>query len=237
MQAAVQAYGYAPDKLRVILVQMVHLLRGGTKVEMSKRSGEFVTLREVINEVGADAAKFFFLMRDSSTHLDFDLQLAAQQSRENPVYYVQYAHARIASLWRVASARGIECLRPSKADLDCLQDADEVALIRKLSSYPAVLQASAETLAPHRLAHYLQELAGLLHPFYFKHRILPPAADEDLPDAARNSLTDDAASCSSRQHEVLTPALTGARLALMWAVQQVIKNGLGILGVSAPDQM
>jgi arginyl-tRNA synthetase len=237
MQAAVQAYGYAPDKLRVILVQMVHLLRGGTKVEMSKRSGEFVTLREVINEVGADAAKFFFLMRDSSTHLDFDLQLAAQQSRENPVYYVQYAHARIASLWRVASARGIECLRPSKADLDCLQDADEMALIRKLSSYPAVLQASAETLAPHRLAHYLQELAGLLHPFYFKHRILPPAADEDLRDAARNNLADDAASCSSRQHEVLTPALTGARLALMWAVQQVIKNGLGILGVSAPDQM
>jgi arginyl-tRNA synthetase len=237
MRAAVQAYGSAPGTLRVVLVQMVHLLRGAAKVEMSKRSGEFVTLREVINEVGADAAKFFFLMRDSSTHLDFDLQLAAQQSRENPVYYVQYAHARIASLWRVAAARGIECPRPSEADLDSLRDADEVALIRKLSGYPAILQASADTLAPHRLAHYLQELAGLLHPFYFKHRILPPAADEDLRDAARNNLTDEADSCSSRQHEVLTPALTGARLALMWAVQQVIKNGLRILGISAPDQM
>ncbi|MEX5216736.1 MAG: arginine--tRNA ligase [Nitrospira sp.] len=237
MQAAVQAYGSPPDTLRVILVQMVHLLRGGTKVEMSKRSGEFVTLREVINEVGADAAKFFFLMRDSSTHLDFDLQLATQQSRENPVYYVQYAHARIASLWRVASARGIECPRPSEADLDCLRDADELALIRKLSAYPGVLQVSAETAAPHRLAHYLQELAGLLHPFYFKHRILPPAADDDLREAARNALADEAVSCSSRQHEALTPALTGARLALMWAVQQVIKNGLGILDVSAPDQM
>ncbi|HEX2056204.1 MAG TPA: arginine--tRNA ligase [Nitrospiraceae bacterium] len=237
MQAAVQACGHAPGTLRVVLVQMVHLLRGGTKVEMSKRSGEFVTLRDVISEVGADAAKFFFLMRDSTTHLDFDLQLATQQSRENPVYYVQYAHARIASLWRVAAARGIECPRPSKADLSLLRDADEIALVRKLSAYPAVLQAAATALEPHRVAHYLLELAGQLHPFYFKHRILPPAADQDLPDATAGSLGDETASCSSRQHEVLTPELTGARLALMWAVQQVIKGGLGILGVSTPEQM
>jgi arginyl-tRNA synthetase len=237
MQAAVQAYGRDPEILRVVLVQMVHLLRGGIKIEMSKRSGEFVTLRDVVNEVGADAAKFFFLMRDSTTHLDFDLQLATQQSRENPVYYVQYAHARIASLWRVAAARGIECPRPSKATLDVLRDADELALIRKLSSYPAVLQAAATALEPHRVAHYLQELAGLLHPFYFKHRILPPAAEQDLPDAATDNPADDPAACSSRQHETLTPELTGARLALMWAVQQVIKGGLGILGVSAPEHM
>jgi arginyl-tRNA synthetase len=237
MQAAVQAYGHAPDTLRVVLVQMVHLLRGGIKMEMSKRSGEFVTLRDVINEVGTDAAKFFFLMRDSTTHLDFDLQLATQQSRENPVYYVQYAHARIASLWRVAAARSIECPRPIQASLDLLRDPDELALIRKLSAYPAVLQAAATTLEPHRVAHYLQELAGLLHPFYFKHRILPPAAERDLPDAAMDPLPGDPASCSSRQHETLTPELTGARLALMWAVQQVIKGGLGILGVSAPEQM
>jgi arginyl-tRNA synthetase len=204
---------------------------------MSKRSGEFVTLREVMNEVGVAAAKFFFLMRDSTTHLDFDLQLAAQQSRENPVYYVQYAHARIASLWRVASARGIDCPRPSGAQLDLLRDADELALIRKLSSYPAMLQSAATALEPHRVAHYVQELAGLLHSFYFKHRILPPAAEEDAPDAAKGSLPDDAASCSSRQHEILTPELTGARLALMWAVQQVIKGGLGILGISAPEHM
>ena len=237
MQAAVQAYGYAPDTLRVVLVQMVHLLRGGTKVEMSKRSGEFVTLREVMNEVGVDAAKFFFLMRDSTTHLDFDLQLAAQQSRENPVYYVQYAHARIASLRRVASAREIDCPRPSGAQLDLLRDADELALIRKLSSYPATLQAAATAVEPHRVAHYLQELAGLLHSFYFKHRILPPAAEEDATNAAKEALPDDAVSCSSRQHETLTPELTGARLALMWAVQQVIKGGLGILGISAPEHM
>jgi arginyl-tRNA synthetase len=237
MQAAVQAYGHAADKLRVVLVQMVHLLRGGSKVEMSKRSGEFVTLREVIDEVGSDAAKFFFLMRDSSSHLDFDLQLATQQSRENPVYYVQYAHARLASLRRVASARGIDCPRPSEANLDLLQDADELALIRKLSSYPAVLQASAEALAPHKLAHYLQELAGLVHPFYFKHRILPPVADDDLQAVGEKALPDEEITCSSVKHEALTPALTGARLALMWAVQQVVKNGLGILGVSAPDHM
>jgi arginyl-tRNA synthetase len=236
MKAAVQAYGRDSEALRVVLVQMVHLLRGGTKVEMSKRSGEFVTLRDVVNEVGADAAKFFFLMRDSTTHLDFDLQLATQRSRENPVYYVQYAHARISSLWRVAAARGIECPPPSKASLDLLEHADELALIRKLSSYPAVLQAAATVLEPHRVAHYLQELAGLLHPFYFKHRILPPAAEQDL-SAATDSPVDDPTACSSRQHETLSPELTGARLALMWAVQQVLKGGLGILGVSAPEQM
>jgi arginyl-tRNA synthetase len=149
---------------------------------------------------------------------------------------VQYAHARISSLWRVAAARGIECPPPSKASLDLLEHADELALIRKLSSYPAVLQAAATVLEPHRVAHYLQELAGLLHPFYFKHRILPPAAEQDL-SAATDSPVDDPTACSSRQHETLSPELTGARLALMWAVQQVLKGGLGILGVSAPEQM
>ena len=146
MQAVVQAYGYPKERLRVVLVQMVNLLRGGQKVEMSKRAGEFITLREVMDEVGADAAKFFFLMRDSSTHLDFDLELAKQQSQENPVYYVQYAHARIASLRRVAAARGIDCPLPSQANLDLLQDPDELALIRKLSAFPVVLQASAVEL-------------------------------------------------------------------------------------------
>src|SRR6185436_5887482 len=113
MQAVVQAYGYSKDQLQVVLVQMVNLLRGGKKVEMSKRAGEFITMREVIDEVGADAAKFFFLMRDSDSHLDFDLELAKQRSFDNPVYYVQYAHARIASLWRVAASRGIACPLPS----------------------------------------------------------------------------------------------------------------------------
>ena len=230
MQAVVQAYGYPKDRLRVVLVQMVNLLRGGRKIEMSKRAGEFITLREVMDEVGADAAKFFFLMRDANSHLDFDLELAKQQSQENPVYYVQYAHARIASLWRVAKARGIDCPLPSQANLDLLQDPDELALIRKLSAFPVVLQASAVELEPHRMAYYLRELAGLVHPFYNKHRILPPALESET------SLTPTAAS-AGRQEDIQSSGLTGARLALMWAVQQVVRNGLNVLGVSAPDQM
>ena len=233
MQAVVQAYGYPKERLRVVLVQMVNLLRGGQKVEMSKRAGEFITLREVMDEVGADAAKFFFLMRDANSHLDFDLDLAKQQSQENPVYYVQYAHARIASLRRVAAARGIDCPLPSQANLDLLQDPDELALIRKLSAFPVVLQASALELEPHRMAYYLRELAGMLHPFYNKHRILPPAPESETALVPST----DIAPSTSRHLAVVTPGLTGARLALMWAVQQVVRNGLNVLGVSAPEQM
>ena len=233
MQAVVQAYGYPKERLRVVLVQMVNLLRGGRKVEMSKRAGEFITLREVMDEVGADAAKFFFLMRDSSTHLDYDLELAKQQSQENPVYYVQYAHARISSLLRVAASRGIECPLPSQADLKLLNDPDELAIIRKLSVFPVVLEASAVELEPHRMAYYLRELAGLVHPFDNKHRILPPMTDLDATPAAP---TEPSAS-TSRVPEAVSPGLTGARLALMWSVQQVVRNGLTVLGVSSPEQM
>ncbi len=233
MQAVVQAYGYPKERLRVVLVQMVNLLRGGRKVEMSKRAGEFITLREVMDEVGADAAKFFFLMRDSSTHLDFDLELAKQQSQENPVYYVQYAHARISSLLRVAASRGIDCPLPSQADLNLLADPDELAIIRKLSVFPVVLEASAVELEPHRMAYYLRELAGLVHPFYNKHRILPPMAGlEATPADPTEPLAP-----TSRSSETVSPGLTGARLALMWSVQQVVRNGLTVLGVSAPEQM
>lgn len=233
MQAVVQAYGYPKDRLKVVLVQMVNLLRGGKKVEMSKRAGEFVTLREVIDEVGADAAKFYFLMRRSDTHLDFDLELAKQQSAENPVYYVQYAHARISSLWRVATARGVACPKPSETDLRVLRDPDELALIRKLSAYPTVLQGAAAELEPHRITYYLQEVAGMLHTFYNKHRILPPAVDAEGAGTERGIVP----CMDSRQCDALTPALTAARLALMWGVQQVLRNGLSLLGVSAPEQM
>jgi arginyl-tRNA synthetase len=233
MQAVVQAYGYPKDRLQVVLVQMVNLLRGGKKVEMSKRAGEFITMREVIDEVGADAAKFFFLMRDSNSHLDFDLELAKQRSSDNPVYYVQYAHARIASLWRVAAARGIACPLPSETDLTRLTDPDELGLIRKLSAYPSVLQGSAMAYEPHRMTYYLQQLAGLLHTFYNKHRILPPAADRDLLEVTPEGL----APSEGLQKEVLVPERTAARLALMWGIQQVLRNGLGVLGISAPDQM
>ena len=233
MQAVVQAYGYPKDRLQVVLVQMVNLLRGGKKVEMSKRAGEFITMREVIDEVGADAAKFFFLMRDSNSHLDFDLELAKQRSSDNPVYYVQYAHARIASLWRVAASRGIASPLPSETDLTVLTDPDELGLIRKLSAYPSVLQGSAMAHEPHRMTYYLQQLAGLLHTFYNKHRILPPAADRDLLAVIPEELVPG----EGVQKEVLTPERTAARLALMRGVQQVLKNGLSVLGISAPEQM
>jgi arginyl-tRNA synthetase len=235
MQAVVQAMGYSKDRLRVVLVQMVNLLRGGRKVEMSKRAGEFVTLREVVDEVGADVARFFFLMRSSDRHLDFDLELAKQQSADNPVYYVQYAHARIASLRRVAEGRGIAVPKPGDADLEALTDPDEFALVRKLSAYPSVVEGSAQALEPHRIVFYLQELAQQLHTFYFKHRILPPAVEGETPDAER--FVKDATVASVKHREQLTPRLTGARLALMGQVGQVIRNGLGLLGVSAPERM
>jgi arginyl-tRNA synthetase len=233
MQAVMEAYGYPKDRLRVVLVQMVNLLRGGKRVEMSKRAGEFITLREVIDEVGADAAKFYFLMRDSNTHLDFDLELAKQRSADNPVYYVQYAHARIASLWRVAASRGVPCPGPNEADLALLTDPDELGLIRKLSAYPAVLQSSAVALEPHRMTYYLQQLAGTLHTFYNKHRILPPAADADIMQTIPQEL----GSPATRPKEELTPQRTAARLALMKGMQQVLRNGLAVLGVTAPEQM
>lgn len=233
MQAVLEAFGYPRDRLQVVLVQMVNLLRGGRKVEMSKRAGQFVTLREVIDEVGADAAKFYFLMRRSDTHLDFDLELAKQQTADNPVYYVQYAHARIASLFRVAASRGIPAPNPSKTDLGLLHDPDELGLIRKLSAYPSVVQGSALALEPHRITFYLQELAGLLHNFYYKHRILAPAGESETLDDGTKCDSDSA----SRQRERVTPELTAARLALMRAVQQVLRNGLQLLGISAPDQM
>lgn len=233
MEAAVQAYGHPKERLRVVLVQMVNLLRGGKKVEMSKRAGEFITMREVMDEVGADAAKFFFLMRRSDSHLDFDLDLAKQQSAENPVYYVQYAHARLSSVFRIAEERGIPVPQPHEASLDLLRDPDELSLIRKLSDYPSVVQGSATALEPHRITFYLQELAGLLHTFYYKHRIMPVVAEGEVADDRFVAASERVA----KPRESVTPELTAARLAMMRQVQQVIKNGLGLLGISAPDRM
>jgi arginyl-tRNA synthetase len=233
MEAAVQAYGHPKERLRIVLVQMVNLLRGGKKVEMSKRAGEFITMREVMDEVSADAAKFFFLMRRSDSHLDFDLDLAKRQSAENPVYYVQYAHARLSSIFRIAQERGIEAPRPHEADLDLLRAPDELSLIRKLSAYPSMVQGSAAALEPHRITFYLQELAGLLHTFYYKHRIMPVVVESEAGDEQFVPVADRV----SKPREILTPELTAARLAMMRQVQQVIKNGLGVLGISAPDRM
>jgi len=241
MQGVVQAFGYRKEQFRVVLVQMVNLLRAGKKVEMSKRAGEFVTLREVIDEVGADAAKFFFLMRRSDSHLDFDLELAKRQSADNPVYYVQYAHARIASLFRVAESRGIHVPSIHDVDQTLITTQDELRLMKHLSCYPGMIEGSAASLEPHRVTFYLQELAAQLHTYYNKHRILPSneagqtSEDAETPTSGEGESRDEDAVQKHREH--VTPELTAARLAVMRQVQTVIHNGLSILGVSAPQQM
>ena len=236
MEAAVQAFGYPKDRLHVVLVQIVNLLRGGQRITMSKRAGEMVTLKEVIEEVGADAAKFIFLTRRADSQLDFDLELARRQSAENPVYYVQYAHARVASLFRVAAERRVPIPSTAEVDWSVLDSPDDLSLIKPLADYPSMLEASAKALEPHRLTYYLQDLAGRLHTYYYKHRILPPVLEGELerhdtlkPLAAEGD--------QDRKREVLTPALTAARLCLFRGVQTVIRNGLEILGVSAPERM
>jgi len=235
MHAAIQAFGSAKERLRVVLVQMVRLLRDGKTVEMSKRAGEFITLQDVVDEVGGDAAKFFFLMRRSDTHLEFDLELAKKHSAENPVYYVQYAHARLASLFRIAQERGIQVPSVREASLLALVQPEEIRLIKHLSRFPGVLAASASELAPHHITFYLQELAGLLHVFYYKHRVLPSRGDgveETEPDGHG---TFEVSSESART--VLSQELTSARLVLLRQVQVVLQNGLWLLGVTAPEKM
>ncbi|MDA8142260.1 MAG: arginine--tRNA ligase [Desulfobacteraceae bacterium] len=208
MTAAVEAAGWRRDQFQVILVQLVALLRGGQPVAMGKRSGEFVTLRDVIDEVGRDAARFIFLTRDYESPLDFDLEVAKQQTNDNPVYYVQYVHARIASILRKAQEQGVKEVRWQAAAGARLTETEEINLIKALDRYPQVMESAAQTLAPHRITFYLMQLAGLFHAYYNKHRVLTEQSD-----------------------------LTQARLCLVAAVQKVIRNGLGILGVGAPEQM
>ena len=234
MQGVVEAFGYPKDRLQVVLVQMVSLLRGGQKVEMSKRSGEFVTLQEVADEVGADAAKFFFLMRRADTHLEFDLELAKKQSSENPVFYVQYAHARLASLLRIAQERGVTVPVVSDVDLSLLATPEEFRLIKHLSSFPGLIESCAQALEPHRISFYLQELAGLLHAFYYKHRVLPPKDGDARDDVVEPGPDEDEVEAI---RETVIPAVTQARLALLQQVKTVLHNGLTLLGVSAPEKM
>ena len=208
MSAAVQALGYEKEALKVILVQLVNLLREGKPVAMSTRSGEFVTLREVVDEVGKDAARYNFLMRRSDSHLDFDLELAKRQSNENPVYYVQYAHARICSIIRMAAERGIEMPAFGQADPGLLKLPEEIDLIKTITRFPEVVEGAALTLEPHRLTFYLNDLAAGFHSYYNKNKVI----------------SDDG-------------ALTAARLFLVKSVLTVLKNALKMLGVSAPEKM
>ena len=209
VRAAIEASGLRRDQFDVILVQLVNLLRGGQPVAMSTRSGEFVTLSDVVREVGRDAARFIFLTRHHESPLDFDLELAKQQTNDNPVFYVQYVHARIASILRKGREQGI--LEEGSWDGRAaarLEAAEEIALIKTVARYPEVVAGSAEFMEPHRLTFYLMELASAFHAYYNKHRVL----------------TDD-------------PVLAAGRLCLVRAVQKVIRNGLQLLGVSAPERM
>lgn len=206
VKAAVSALGYDPDALEVLLLQMVSLYRNGQLVKMSKRTGESVTLAELIEEVGTDAARFFFIMRSIDSQLDFDLDLAKSQTSENPVYYIQYAHARIASIFRQAKEAGIPM--PANAKLSVLKEEAEIDLIKKIGEYPEEIEEAARERAPHHIARYAHELAGLFHTFYNQCRIVG-----------------------------VEPELSEARLALVTAVQQTIRHALTMLGVSAPDKM
>jgi arginyl-tRNA synthetase len=208
VQAVIQAFGHPKDSLHVLLVQLVSILRHGQQVPMSKRAGNFVTLRDVVQDVGADAARYIFLTRRSDSHLDFDLDIAKEQSRENPVYYVQYAHARIASLFREAEARNIGIPKGETIDLSLLDLPEEQNIIKALAKYPEVIEEAALAYEPHRLTFYLQELAGLLHNYYFKHRVIT----EDIKR-------------------------TAMKLFLMKQVKTVIQGALRILGVNAPERM
>ncbi len=208
MYAAIQALGREKDTLKVVLVQLVSLLRGGKPVAMSTRSGEFVTLREVVDEVGKDAARYNFLMRRSDSHLDFDLEIAKKQSNENPVYYVQYAHARICSILKTAHERRYSVPRYGEIEPRLLKLPEEIMLIKYISRYPEVVEGSAQALEPHRFTFYLNELAAVFHSYYNKHRVV----GEDA-------------------------ALSRARLFLVNAVGVVLRNVLRILGVTAPEKM
>ena len=209
VKAALSALGDDPGRLDVLLVQFAILYRHGEKVQMSTRSGEFVTLRELRHEVGNDAARFFYVMRKCEQHMDFDLDLAKSESNDNPVYYIQYAHARVRSVFRQLTEKQLHWDQAAGlAALDTLVEAHEDALLVNLSRYPEVLESAALNHEPHQLTHYLRELANDFHTYYNAHKFI---IDDD--------------------------ALRNARLALIEATRQVIENGLRLLGVSAPDSM
>ena len=209
VKAALAAIGDDPARLDVLLVQFAVLYRGGEKVQMSTRSGEFVTLRQLRKEVGRDAARFFYVMRSSEQHLDFDLDLAKSQSADNPVYYVQYAHARICSVLRQAAEKALD-VEPTAGtrNLDRLVEDHEIALLKGLARYPEVVEAAALAHAPHQVTHYLRELANDFHTYYNAHPFL-----------------------------VTEPDLRDARIKLVLATREALRNGLNLLGVSAPESM
>ncbi|HAY45959.1 MAG TPA: arginine--tRNA ligase [Gammaproteobacteria bacterium] len=208
VKAALQASGQDPERLTVLLVQFASLYRSGEKVSMSTRSGQFVTLRELRDEVGNDAARFFYVQRKSEQHMDFDLDLAKSQTNENPLYYVQYAHARICSVFRQATERGIDYDSSVDGLSELLQDDNEQQLAAKLAAFPEQIQIAADNFEPHQITYYLRELATLFHRYYNSSNFL---------DAE--------------------PAVRNARLVMVAACRQVLLNGLTLIGVQAPEKM
>jgi len=214
IRASITASGKDEKQFVVILTQLVNLLRKGVPVSMGKRSGQFITLKEVIDEVGKDAVRFIFLTRHYDSPLDFDLEVAKQKTNDNPVYYVQYVHARISSIIKKAQdenkidENNITDIAFDENAVARIREPEEIQLIKHLARYPETIASSAEYMEPHRMAFYLMDLAADFHAYYNKHRVL----------------TED-------------PVLTGGRLYLIFAVQKVIRNGLTLLGVSAPDSM
>ncbi len=206
--AGVKALGYDPTKVTVVLHQFVTLLRDGQQVKMSTRKANFVTVDELLDEVGPDVARFFFLMRKADSQLEFDLDLATKTSQENPVYYVQYAHARLHSIRRQAEAKGIVLGSLAEAPLGRLTLDDETHLLKAMAAFPALVEGAALDLAPHRLVFYLQDVAGQFHSYYNKHRIV----SEDVE-------------------------MSRARLWLAMGLRVVLRNGLSLIGVSAPESM
>ncbi len=209
VRAGLQALdaGIPPEWPEYLLHQMVTVMRGGEEVKISKRAGSYVTLAELIDEVGVDATRYFFVMRKPDSQLVFDIDLAKQHSVDNPVYYVQYAHARICRIFESVSESGLS-YDPASARVELLETDEEIRIIKTLASYPETVQSAAESFEPHRICSYLHNLAGELHSFYNCHRVLG----------------DD-------------PALTSARLFMLATVATVIKSALGLLGVSAPERM
>jgi arginyl-tRNA synthetase len=207
MKAAVEALGFDRDKLEVEVIQLVHLYKNGEKMKMSKRTGKAVTLRELVEEVGLDAVRYFFAMRSADTHMDFDLDLAVSQSNENPVYYAQYAHARICSILRQAEEQGLAS--EDKINLKLIGTEKEVDLLKKLGEFPQMIADAAEKRTPHRVANYINDLASAFHSFYNANKVLD---DENLE-------------------------LTTARLALVKVVRVTLQNALALIGVAAPEKM
>ncbi|MCL7487001.1 MAG: arginine--tRNA ligase [Desulfobulbaceae bacterium] len=209
VMAGIRALGFDDSKVRVVLHQFVTITREGKQVKMSTRKATFITVDELLDEVGADVLRFFFLMRKADSQLEFDLDLAKKQSQENPVYYVQYAFARLCSIERQAREKGVEVpAGPASVSLDQLKEVEEYELLKVIGDYPALIAAAAEDLAPHRIIFYLMNMAGLFHSYYNKHKVISDDAE-----------------------------LTAARLCFCHGLKTVFRNGLHVVGLNAPETM